>query len=232
MVALNRQFPSKAACSVIPPSDVLFVTEATPWGKLGYETAATAFPSIQPLYWSPGMPKPDLSNWHGKWIICFKADLIIPRTILDRAEEGAINFHPSPPRYRGLGGYWWALNNGDKDYGVTVHHMDEHIDHGQIIKTNSFPIWPGDTEQSLKHKAAIASLTLLNETLDAIVSGSPLVPCGAEWSRHLYTSQELALAKNGRPALHVLETIHDSLVGARAETLRTDHTVSQRAALG
>jgi phosphoribosylglycinamide formyltransferase 1 len=224
---------TKTSRGIVPPSDVLFITEASPWGKLGYQTTATAFASPQPLYWSPGMPKPDLSAWHGDWIICFKADLILARTTLDRAKRGAINFHPSPPKYRGLGGYWWALNNGDQVFGVTVHHMDKKIDHGDIIKTNAFPIWPGDTAESLKHRAAIHALMLLNETLDAIVSGRPLVPNGAEWERHLYTAKELEQAQHTQMerSLAAVQATRKETAGLRqgqVGAVRTDRAANSR----
>lgn len=193
---LDVDLPVRSVRNNVMPSQVLFITEASPWGKLGCESVATAFRSVQPVYWSHGMPKPDLSGWQGDWIISFKSDLILSRDILGRAKKGAINFHPSPPKYRGLGGYWWALHNGDNVFGVTCHHMDERVDHGEIIMTESFSICPGETVESLKHKAAIHSLALLNETLGNIVSEKPLVPCGAKWERHLYTSKELALAQS------------------------------------
>ncbi len=177
------------------PSDVLFVTECSPWGKIGYDAVSAAFPSVRPVYWSPGTPKPDLSDWYGDWVICFKADLILPRATLERAKKGAINFHPSPPKYRGIGGYWWALHNEDDIFGVTCHHMDERIDHGPIIATESFPVWAGDTVESLKHRAALYSLALLNETLNRILEGKPLMPCDVQWKQHLYTYQELAAAQ-------------------------------------
>jgi methionyl-tRNA formyltransferase len=127
---------------MIKPSKILYVTEVSEWGQRGLEAVEQAFgnSSVEAVYWSPGMPKPDLTGWQGDWIIAFKADLILPLSVLKRASKGAINFHPSPPIYRGLGGYWWALHNGDESFGVTVHHMDEEIDHGQIVETVCFPI--------------------------------------------------------------------------------------------
>lgn len=189
------------------PCEVLFVAERSAWGEIGYETVSTAFRSVQPVFWSPGTPKPDLSGWRGDWIISFKSDLILSYDILERAKKGAINFHPSPPKYRGVGGYWWALNNGDDAFGVTCHHMNERIDHGEIITTESFPIWPKETVESLKHRAALNSLGLLNKTLDVILSGKPLAPCGAKWEPHLYTYQELALAQGAHTALDALAAV-------------------------
>ena len=192
---LNLAPPRQAVSNDVASCKILYVTECSPWGKIGYENVAKAFRSVQPVFWSPCMPKPDLSRWQGDWIISFKSDLILSRDILKCARKGAINFHPSPPKYRGLGGYWWALHNGDDAFGVTCHHMNERIDHGEIITIENFPILPEETVESLKHRAAIHSLALLNETLDDILSETPLIPCGAKWGRHLYTSQELAQAQ-------------------------------------
>lgn len=176
-------------------SKILYIAENSPWGDIGYNAVAAAFPDVTAVLWSPGMPKPDLSDWQGDWIISFKSDLIIPANVLSRAKKGAINFHPCPPKYRGLGGYWWAIHNNDRSFGVTCHHMNERIDHGHIIKVATFPIWEHETESSLKHKAAIAALDLLYKTLDDIISGKRLEPCGVEWHPHLYTQKELNAAK-------------------------------------
>ena len=72
---------------------------------------------------------------------------------------------------------------------------------------------------------------LLNETLDTIVSGNPLVPSGAQWDKHLYTTQELALAQRAKPTLDALEAIHDSILGTR-EDPRQDRVANPRVALG
>lgn len=107
---------------------------------------------------------------------------------------------------------------------MTCHHLDERIDHGPIISTQGFPIWPGDTEASLKHRAAIHSLALLNETLNTILNGKPLASCGAEWEEHLYTYKELALAQSSinksldtKPALEALEAVMKEDALAKAE---------------
>lgn len=186
--------------------DILYITESSIWGHRGYKMVAAAFGSVLPIYWSPGMPKPDLSGWRGNWIISFKSDLVLPRALLERAKKGAINFHPCPPKYRGIGGYWWALHNGDNTFGVTCHHMNERIDHGDIIKTESFPILPKETVEGLKHKAALHSLNLLNETLKDIIEEKPLTPCGMKWAPHLYTYKELALAQ-AQSAFTAMESI-------------------------
>lgn len=175
--------------------NILYISEDSAWGKMGYKAAASVFDDITPIYWSPETPKPDLDDWRGDWIISFKSDLILPLSVIERAEKGAINFHPCPPKYRGIGGYWWAINNGDDSFGVTCHHMNERIDHGDIIKTTEFPIWHEDTVETLRNKAAAASLSLLEEIMQDITADRPLKPSGEQWGRHLYTQKELEEAQ-------------------------------------
>ncbi|MGH1379143.1 MAG: formyltransferase family protein [Alphaproteobacteria bacterium] len=179
----------------IHPCDVLYISENSAWGEIGYEAVCALFDDVTPILWSPGMPKPDIDDWHGDWVISFKSDLILPVSVIEEAQKGALNFHPAPPQYRGIGGYWWALHNNDDIFGVTVHHMNERIDHGDIIKVDYFPILQDRTEESLKQKAAYFSLNLLNTILRDIIDGKSLYPCGAQWGSHLYTQKELKEAK-------------------------------------
>jgi len=175
----------------VEPCDVLYITEDSGWGQLGFGAVKKIFPKASAIFWSPGMSKPDLENWHGDWILSFKSDLILPLSVIESAKKGAVNFHPAPPHYRGIGGYWWALKNRDENFGVTCHHMNEHIDHGKIIQVNHFAVDHDDTMESLREKAAYFSLNLLKSVLDDIYMKKPLTPCGLEWTGRLYTQKEL-----------------------------------------
>lgn len=217
---------ASTAARIIPASKVLYVTEASEWGQRGYEAVERTFgaSSIEAVYWSNGLPNPDLSKWEGEWIIAFKADLILNKAVLESAKRGAINFHPSPPKYRGLGGYWWALHNQDKEFGVTVHHMDEKIDHGRIIETVSFAIRKGETVESLKELAATYSLDLLDKTLMTITRGEELEPCGIEWGPGLYTAKRLAEAQHIK-AQSAIQAIYAEIGGLGVFQVRPDSKV-------
>ncbi|KAA3617049.1 MAG: hypothetical protein D8M58_04365 [Calditrichaeota bacterium] len=52
-----------------------------------------------------------------------------------------INFHPSLlPKYRGASPFHGAILNGEKETGITVHHINSGIDTGNIIIQKSFKI--------------------------------------------------------------------------------------------
>ena len=68
-------------------------------------------------------------------IIVSSFNQIIPKPIISIPKLGVINIHPSLlPKYRGATPTVWALMNGEKETGVTIHFIeDERIDNGNII---------------------------------------------------------------------------------------------------
>ena len=52
----------------------------------------------------------------------------------------AINFHPGPPEYRGIGCVNFAILNKEKYYGATAHRMSNKIDNGPILLADYFKI--------------------------------------------------------------------------------------------
>jgi phosphoribosylglycinamide formyltransferase-1 len=64
-----------------------------------------------------------------------------------------INVHPSLlPEFKGLNAIGRALEAGVEETGVTVHFMVEEVDAGPIVRQESVPILPGDTEETLHER--------------------------------------------------------------------------------
>jgi methionyl-tRNA formyltransferase len=69
----------------------------------------------------------------------------IPQSILQQARYAAINLHQSLlPAYRGRHPLNWAMVNGEKETGVTLHHMNERFDDGDIIVQEPVAIDPNE----------------------------------------------------------------------------------------
>src|SRR5438874_9606252 len=61
-----------------------------------------------------------------------------------------VNIHPSLlPKFPGLEAWKQALAANEKWSGVTVHYVDEQVDHGDIIAQRKVPVMPDDTPESL-----------------------------------------------------------------------------------
>ncbi len=124
-------------------------------------------------------------------IISFASPWIIPKAILNSAKVSAINFHPGPPEYPGMGCYNFALYNQCKRYGVTMHYMEEAIYTGGIISTLYFDTAPFDTVETLELKAMNQLLYLFEKTISSIVCGETFPKSNEKWKRKAFTKKEL-----------------------------------------
>jgi methionyl-tRNA formyltransferase len=93
--------------------------------------------------------------------------------LLALPKHGCINVHFGMlPRYRGILPIFYALMNGERSFGVTVHMMDERLDNGDILAQQTVPIAPGDDLETLYPKGFAAASALLNEALEAIATNT------------------------------------------------------------
>lgn len=71
-------------------------------------------------------------------VVCAGFKPIIPKSMLD--ERKFVNVHYSLlPKYRGMHSVVWGVINGEENFGLSIHLMDEFIDNGDIVKQFSFP---------------------------------------------------------------------------------------------
>ncbi len=100
-------------------------------------------------------------------------DQILKKDLYDLPELGTINCHAGKlPFYRGRNILNWALINGEKEFGITVHYIDEGVDTGDIILQKSYPISSQDDYRSLLTKAHSECPAVLCEAIQQISSGS------------------------------------------------------------
>jgi methionyl-tRNA formyltransferase len=82
-------------------------------------------------------------------LISFGTRFYIPEHILGRIGYGSYNFHPGSTTYPGWAPFLYAIYEGAKQYGVTVHEMSPKIDAGKIIAVANFAVPEGATAQLL-----------------------------------------------------------------------------------
>ena len=107
-------------------------------------------------------------------VILFGVSKILKKELLEVPEKGCLNKHCALlPDYKGLWPVFWALLNGEKEVGVTIHYMTAGIDEGGILAQKAVPVGPEDTVFSLYEKCFRIAPDLIGSVLDGIESGKP-----------------------------------------------------------
>lgn len=133
----------------------------------------------------------DVDDWKGDYIISYLSPFIIPSRLLDRAKRAAINFHPGPPEYPGIGCTNFAIYNGETEYGVTCHHMAPRVDSGPIIAVKRFALSDNDSVYSVTQRCYALILALFYEIVATILENPPLPKSDEAWKREPYRRREL-----------------------------------------
>lgn len=101
---------------------------------------------------------------------------IIPGNILSIPKFGSVNIHGSVlPKYRGASPIQATIFNGEKTGGVSLLVMDEKMDHGPLLATQSVELTGKETFPELYKSLADVAATLTEETLPDYLGGS-LIP--------------------------------------------------------
>ena len=97
---------------------------------------------------------------------------ILSPSFVDRFPDRILNIHPSLlPSFPGGHAVEDALAHGVKVTGVTVHVVDEKVDHGPIVAQRAVAVEPGDTVDSLHARIQVVEHSLYPEVVRAFVSG-------------------------------------------------------------
>ncbi|MCH5349164.1 MAG: methionyl-tRNA formyltransferase [Oscillospiraceae bacterium] len=97
---------------------------------------------------------------------------ILPKVILD-IPKYCINVHASLlPKYRGAGPIQWSVLNGEKETGVTTMLMEEGLDTGDMLLSESTPIGENETASELHDRLSELGAKVLLKTLEAVKSNT------------------------------------------------------------
>jgi methionyl-tRNA formyltransferase len=123
-------------------------------------------------------------------LLNFLCPVILPERLLAKVRGPAVNFHPAPPEWPGIGSPSLALYHGETTFGATAHLMIGKADAGEILKVVRFPIFPHDSCQSLFARSLDHALLLLYDVGSAIATGQTPVPTGETWKRAAFTRRQ------------------------------------------
>lgn len=92
------------------------------------------------------------------YLFSFYFRRMLPAELLGAARIAALNMHGSLlPRYRGRVPTNWAVLNGERETGATLHIMEAKPDAGDIVAQQAVPILPDDTARDVFDKVTVAA---------------------------------------------------------------------------
>ncbi len=98
---------------------------------------------------------------------------ILSPVAMVRFPDRIVNIHPALlPAFPGAHAVPDALEHGVKLTGVTVHLVDEEVDHGPIIYQEAVPVFPDDTEETLHARIQQVEHRVYPQVVDALARGS------------------------------------------------------------
>jgi phosphoribosylglycinamide formyltransferase-1 len=106
-------------------------------------------------------------------VICLAGFMRILSPVLVRAYPHRIlNIHPSLlPAFTGLNAQRQALEHGVKVSGVTVHLVDEELDHGPILLQRTVPVLENDDEEALSARILEQEHQVYPEAIELVLDG-------------------------------------------------------------
>jgi methionyl-tRNA formyltransferase len=123
----------------------------------------------------PSRLEPLMRDLSPELIVVGSYDRLIPRHVFEVATTAAINIHPSLlPKYRGQHVVNWAIANGERETGVSVHHLSDTFDSGPVIAQQAVAIADTDDALTLTRKLTDIGAALLQGTVARITSSAPV----------------------------------------------------------
>lgn len=176
---------SKLKVLFIGKADNYYTSAAAEFIKKHFENATIVFSERS-------QPFPQkLKEWKGDLLISYLAQWIIPEEVILNASLAAVNLHPGPPEYPGIGCTNFAMYNDEKVFGVTMHHMLARVDSGPIISVKRFPVLSTDDVYSLTQRCYVEILHLFVEQMTDLLKGKPFPASQEIWKRKPYKRKEL-----------------------------------------
>jgi len=127
-------------------------------------------------------------------IVCNNFKKIIIDKVFQSTKFGGINLHSSLlPQYKGRAPINWAIINGEKNSGITIHFIDETLDGGNIILQKKIPIKYSDTYWSILEKNIQLEPDLLLKSLRKVEQGYRGKPQTNEGSVFPYIARSMRI---------------------------------------
>ena len=95
-----------------------------------------------------------IKKYNADLFVSMSFDQMIKKQVFDIPNKGTINCHVGKlPFYRGRHGISWMLINDEKEFGISVHYIDDGIDTGDLINQEVFKITDADSYKTILERS-------------------------------------------------------------------------------
>lgn len=110
-----------------------------------------------------------LGAYQADLFVSMSFDQIFRRPLYEIPPKGTINCHAGKlPNYRGRNVLNWVLINDEKEFGITVHYVDDGVDTGDVVLQYTYPIEDTDNYSTLLEKAFAECPLILHDAIRSI----------------------------------------------------------------
>ena len=121
---------------------------------------------IQPEDFSNEQNQKKLTSLNPDVIVVAAYGQILSTKALQTPRHGCLNIHASLlPRWRGAAPIEWAILSGDKETGISIMQMNEGLDTGDVLLTQTCLIENNDTSKSLTDSLSVMGAKLILDAL-------------------------------------------------------------------
>ncbi|MBO6947480.1 MAG: hypothetical protein JJ855_05820 [Rhodospirillales bacterium] len=147
--------------------------------------------AVEPVFDSEGLHTAFRAGVENTRLIAFLTSVIVPEAYLDQLPGPAYNFHPGPPEYPGSYVAGFAIYEGAKTFGVTLHEMAAKVDTGPIVEVRRFPVEETWKFQDLEVEAFRQVVQLFTDYAEHMATDDTPLKSGVEpWTGRPRTRAE------------------------------------------
>jgi methionyl-tRNA formyltransferase len=134
-----------------------------------------AIPTVTPAHPNSAELIEHIAALRPDFLFSFYYRQMLGQPLLDIPRLGALNMHGSLlPKYRGRAPVNWAVINGERETGATLHHMTARPDAGDIVDSQAVPIFADDAAVDVFRKITVAAEAVLGRSLQRLIDGTAL----------------------------------------------------------
>ncbi len=153
-------------------------------------------------------------------IVVVNFSQILKQQIIGIPKKGCINTHASLlPDYRGRAPLNWAIINGEKRVGVTVHYIETGIDTGDIIIQAPVVVEEDDYIENVLMKVTSIYPDVVNNAVDLIVEDKVIgkkqdISKGSYFGKRTASDGEIDWTKDARQIFNLIRAVSRPYPGA------------------